>query len=50
MKNDINIKPFLNKNNKQVSFVLSKKECLFLKNDSNKIPKSIKIQIKGITW
>jgi len=48
MNKEIDIKLFLNKNNKQVSFALPKKECSFLKN--NKVPKSIKIEIKSIKW
>lgn len=41
------VKPFVNKNNKQISFTLPKKK---IKMFNKKIPKEIKLEIKDVEW
>ena len=47
MLNKFTAKPFVNKNNKQISFTLPKTKFKIFK---NKIPKLIKFEIKEIEW
>lgn len=41
------VKPFVNKNNKQISIVIPKNKIKIFK---KKIPKIIKLEIKSIKW
>jgi len=47
MDKEITLKLFLNKKNNQISLVLPKKKLDFPK---DKIPKKIRLKIKGIEW
>jgi len=41
------VKPYVNKKNKQISIVIPKKKIKIFK---KKIPRKIKLEIKGIEW
>lgn len=47
MGKTFDIKPFVNKNNKQISIVLPKNKLKIFK---KRVPKKIKLEIKEITW
>ena len=47
MSNIFETKPILNKANKQISITIPKKQFKMFKNG---IPKTIKVEIKGVKW
>jgi hypothetical protein len=47
MRKVIDLKPFVNKNNNQISFVLPRRQMNF---PINKVPSNIRIVVKDIKW